>query len=658
MLVPKEYAAFTKVSDEYKETDIAIGLGTMQAQIKKALSSANSGINDIEVYSQWLTSKDFARHLSNVRLPGKGITYGQHLGGDDPVEATKEHIGYKISYKEQTLTVQFTDRDPAIASLMLDTVMAHLQTQVSDARHAKVTATLHNIERNAATAQHEYTAAEKAYTDYCDSHVDSELMDEELKKNALKKDMDEKFSRYRELSEQVTRQQMLQKRSTYSFAVIKSNNVSPHTTVPFLGYWAACVLIMIMVVVIMKMVKRCREKDFSIDFGGITSPWAITIAIWTLMLIALCFRDPKLLNAPDEQFYISLVIWLFTFTTASVCIYNVMAPRRPLVSAAELIKPLDVSPLCDMIFNFFLMLSIVMTPMYLKKIYDVVFMFGTEDFMSNVRNYAVNGDMSLGLLFYCNIINMGLLLVAAWRYPRIKLWKLLWCGFACILNALAIMEKGGFLLVFFVTFFILFEKKIVKLRSIAILSVVMILFFYLFNIMRAEEDSDYSKNETIFGFLTMYLLSPPVAYCQVTPDVGTYFGSHSLTLLYYYLDSWGVGHYDIPTYLQEFVFVPVPTNVYTIFQPFYLDFGQTGIAVFGTIYGLMCGILYRYRQNGNAFARCFYVYIAYVLALQFFQEYIFSTMLSVPRLIIVIYLLTQTTLILMPPSAKTPQPTR
>ena len=72
------------------------------------------------------------------------------------------------------------------------------------------------------------------------------------------------------------------------------------------------------------------------------------------------------------------------------------------------------------VFNSLFIVSVVMTPLYMKKIYDVVLMFGTENFMKSVRDYAVYGDLQLGVLVYTNLINSALLIVSVWAYPHIK----------------------------------------------------------------------------------------------------------------------------------------------------------------------------------------------------------------------------------------------
>ena len=123
IVVPKDYTAFTKLSDEYKETELAVGLNVIQAHIKEVTGSADSGINDMEIYSKVLKSADFARCIAGKTVSGKGITYGAYLDEEDTIEAVQDAIVYNYIHSQQTLSISFTDRDPVVASQMLDSVM-------------------------------------------------------------------------------------------------------------------------------------------------------------------------------------------------------------------------------------------------------------------------------------------------------------------------------------------------------------------------------------------------------------------------------------------------------------------------------------------------------------------------------------------------------
>ena len=93
--------------------------------------------------------------------------------------------------------------------------------------------------------------------------------------------------------------------------------------------------------------------------------------------------------------------------------------------------------------------------------------------------------------------------------------------------------------------------------------------------------------------------------------------------------------------IQEYVWVPLPTNVYTIFQPYFEDFKYKGVAFFAMFLGVVSGWLYRLSRNGNGFGKCGYSLMVYVLALQFFQENFFISIVHVIQFFFFIYLMMQ-----------------
>ena len=42
LFVPKEYTAVTKLSDEYKETELAVGFNSVKAHLKNMMGGANT----------------------------------------------------------------------------------------------------------------------------------------------------------------------------------------------------------------------------------------------------------------------------------------------------------------------------------------------------------------------------------------------------------------------------------------------------------------------------------------------------------------------------------------------------------------------------------------------------------------------------------------
>ena len=632
IVVPKDYTAFTKLSDEYKETELAVGLSVIQAHIKEVTGSADSGINDMEIYSKVLKSADFARCIAGKTVSGKGITYGAYLDEEDTIEAVQDAIVYNYIHSQGTLSISFTDRDPVVASQMLDSVTVELQRIITRHRREIIAAALKNAEKEVGRTKKKYELALQRYAGFTDSHTKVKTPTMKLQEQALGDELKNAQSFYRKATENYVRQEALSQRYQMAFAVIQDNTMPQTANNHLIGYILSFIILALFFTYIIQHRKNINLKAInSSRLSNLFSPWALTIGIWALILGLYYLLDTDLYSI-TSQFYYCLIIWIPIFCISAFVTY-IITP----VNKITLVKK-DSDSTSLLLFNILFIISLIITPLYVYKVMQIVMMFSSEDLMGNIRTLAIYGE-GVGFLGYSNVLNQSLFVVAIWAYPRVPLWKIVVLAFACLLNSLAIMEKGTIFFVFVCIMFVLFEKKVIRMRSIVLAGVTLVGFFYIFNLARASEGSDYQQNETLLDFFAMYALSPPVAFCQLQPEVTPQFGTNTFETIYLFLKRFGED-VVVKDKLQEFVFVPISTNVYTLFQPFYIDFGHKGIALFATIYGFISGWLYRLHSASNGFGRCMYTYIVTVLVLQFYQENIFLSMVFVIQFTFFVYILT------------------
>ncbi len=633
LCVPKKYTAITKLSDEYKETELAIGFNTVRAHLKDALGGANSGINDMEIYCKILKTEDFARSISHMQLAEKSMTYGEYLNEKDTIEAVQDNINYNYSNKQATLTVSFADKDPVIAAQMLDSVTAHLQEIITHYRQSNAQAALLNAQANVNAAKEKYKEAQARYNTFAESHTNPSSPIEEQEEQALAKECKTAYSIYHKAAVEYSRQLALKQRAYLSFAVIQNNTVPEKPDNRLMGYIFSFVLISIFITFVTTSYCKRRNTFELKGLGDFFSPLTLTIAIWAIIL-GLYYALETDLYPITKQFYLCFIIWIPIFLICTSVIYALSSEQKPKTVAVD---GIDYNKYT---FYFFFIVSLIITPLYVYRVIQIVTMFGTEDLMTNIRTLALYGE-GQGILNYSVVINQALFVVALWAHPKVPTWQVVILGIACLMNSLAIMEKGSMFFVFVSSVFVLFEKKVIKIRSILLFSVILFIVFYLFNLGRAGEGSDYQEEETILDFFIMYVLSPPVAFCQLPEEVTPQFGTNTFEVIYLFLSRLGIGDFIVKDKLQEFVFVPVSTNVYTIFQPFFIDFGYRGIAVFAGIYGCIIGWIYRQYKNGNGVGACLYTYAVYVLLLQFYQENVFYSLVFVLQFTFFIVLFTQ-----------------
>lgn len=633
----KEYSAYTKVSDEYRETDLAIGLNTIQAQIRDEMQLANTGVNDIAIYSKWLKTNDFARYIANVQVSKIGTTYGEWLmsnrtfhlfSNNDTIAAVNNQIEYNYSSKQETLTVEFTDSDPIIASLMLDSVIVHLQNLITIARHNTLQAQLINSKRKVSDAYNEYEIARDKFVNYSDSHFSIKTNEEQSNIDKLEKEWVQSQNQLQNATEEKSRLESLAQRSYCSFAVIQNNTTPINRKGYWLSYFFCFNIISLFITLLIKIYHKRSQGLLKIQFGNIYSPWVISITVWIVLFVFFKLSN-AIIDPVGEKFYTSIAVWLTLFVVSSFMTYNLL-PHNDVHTNTHVIE------INNYIFQGLFVFTLILTPLYIYQIYKLIMMFDTKDLMYNVRSLAIGGG-GFGVLNYSLVLNQVLLLVALWRYPKIPLWQLIVIIISSFVFALARMEKISFFLIIIAVMYVLLVRRVIRIRTILPVMIVLVVLFYLFNLSRSGVDSDYSNNETFIDFLGMYLFSPPVAFEHLHPYISNQFCSVTLNQIYLYLNNWFGCSFTIQNAFSEFVFVPVPTNVYTILRPFYLDGGLMGIASFAILYGVGCGYVYAKSTTNNPIYIVLYTYIVFVLLLQFFDELIFSTLsLFAQRLILII----------------------
>lgn len=371
--------------------------------------------------------------------------------------------------------------------------------------------------------------------------------------------------------------------------------------------------------------------------GDYFSPWFLTTAIWFGILLMFQFQN-DILYPLSNQFYICLSIWVPCFCLSSLLtVYSLPKVAHP---EKECIAE---RPYSETVFNALFVLSMIITPLYLYKILKVVMMFDTTDMLYNLRIWAVHGENDLGILNYAHYINRALFVVAICLFPKVSKWKLAAIIIANLMFQFAIMEKSGLLFMFAATLFILYEKRIIKAKTILATILIIIVLFFLINFFKEIKSDETAESMTFVDFFAIYLLSPSVAFGKVQQDLSPLLGSNTFQIIHHILYKWGINSVDIDpmSRIQEFVWVPLPTNVYTIFQPFYQDFGYMGIAFFGIVYGVISGLTYNSFLNGSFFGRCIYAYIVKVLLTQFFSEDLFQDLITFIYYAFFVYLITQ-----------------
>ena len=651
LCIPTVYTAETVLIDENTEMDVLVGI-THASDWFQERNYWDNGINNVEIYAQQIDSREFAIEMSKVRIPGYDMDYLEYVKShhrhpwwyqreyeSDDEEALKqigECIRHRVVPSKQTLTLQVVDPDPVVSAMMVDSVSSHLQKFIASKRLIVVRHRYESLTGVRGKMRDEYLKCQKQLAAYDDAHYESRNAQERSHLETLRREKETAYKTFSIVNQQCLRLKTQLEKKPQSFYTVKVTSVpvrpsNPQCVVNILSFLVVTLLLTTLGV----LYKYVDNSGRSIQFGNFFSPWFITIGIWAAILIGLYLESDELYPLSD-QFYICLAIWLPVFCASSFATFNLL-PRL-----AQSVRTYMVTvPFNSLVFHFFFVISLAITPLYLYSILKIVSQFGTDEFIANIRIFAVHGNESFGYLSLSYVLNQALLIMALWQYPRISLLKLLIIYCLTLMNAFAIMEKGMLFYIIIITVFVLYEKRFLRMRSVFLTMGIIVVLFFAINLSRATEESEYAEETTLLDFFVMYVLSPPVAFGTISQDISLLPGSHSFQAIYKLLNRWGFGNFVINERVQDFAFVPIPTNIYTLFQPFFEDFKYRGIAFFALLYGTFSGWMYRLYQNGNAVGKIIYSYLIYVLVLQFYQENLILNIVQFSQFVFLVLLVQQ-----------------
>lgn len=162
---------------------------------------------------------------------------GAKTGEVDPFRVSKEEaktcenisnsITCLVDKKTSEITISFTDQDPMVAAIMVDTLQRRLQAYITEYRTKKARADYEYYDRMMKEAEDKYISKQRNYTGYSDSHRKSMLKSVDAQEQTLHDKMSSAHEIYSTMSKM--REQALAKiqERTPAFTIIQSAKM-PH----------------------------------------------------------------------------------------------------------------------------------------------------------------------------------------------------------------------------------------------------------------------------------------------------------------------------------------------------------------------------------------------------------------------------------------------
>ena len=336
------------------------------------------------------------------------------------------------------------------------------------------------------------------------------------------------------------------------------------------------------------------------------SPLFIMPFIWGMLLFFFELL-PHSLYPLNTQFLLALFIWVFSFfITALLCM------------GAKFTKRIDLYN--KKIFSIYYYIVVIFAPLALLLLIREALKVGPELFFLKLRliNTGLDEDntFSLGPLSYVfNFANVVLLLFTLY-YNKISKFRYYVVFILVFLLGLITLARTSLVVISIGIFVILYFKKVLKKKHYIYFLFLFITIIAVVSQMRTVHETE--KNNFV-DTLSIYLFAGMPAFDTLKYIPSETAGQYTFRFLYAVANALGA-KIEVEKTILPYVYVPTPTNVYTVMFPFFKDFGNVGVGVFGFFYGAIYGLLYKLSRLNNHLGIILYAFIFPYLLLQFMSE--------------------------------------
>jgi len=338
---------------------------------------------------------------------------------------------------------------------------------------------------------------------------------------------------------------------------------------------------------------------------------------WALLLLVLKFAGNMFYSISYETLFLYF-IGAVAFSIGGLVPLLFKHSREKEVTFSE------KSKWPEFVINIGLIFSLILLPYYFYYLIRVGLSSGLGNFWMGLKYQLVNNKMILSTPLSRFRAFVGFTSILAYlEYKCGKVTKkkaLLIIIIAMIYELSTTQRAGAFRLVF-----VLLGVKFITERMInyRFLGKMLVLFFFMFIIPAILIGQIQKSSSLIESFssgmklVALYGVGGLVAFGKVIANPSFYIGSRITTFRFFsaLLNTLGYTKYELPTFNPIFTLTPLPTNTYTFYFSYFMDFGYFGLFMLTFLIGIFSSFIFMraYYGKNNIFIFLYGLVIAVIL---------------------------------------------
>lgn len=364
----------------------------------------------------------------------------------------------------------------------------------------------------------------------------------------------------------------------------------------------------------------------------LSQPAVLFAFIWFLITAAhLLFKVTLLyqMGTPSVETYLIFLIGNISFICGSLVVNQYHVPKFLTLK----VTPASQEPVDAPLRIFFTLFLLAALPLFIKKAFDIFIASQIEEFFMGLKYEISYGEANFGIFIYLlqlSYVVLAINLHAWYQKKGKKNLAILLCSLSCTL-LYAIFASGRLHLFMVLCIYLgvtFFSGQKIALKKIAMPAFIFFLLFFVAGVIYKKGgniDNSFSENlRSGTENLALYIVIP---LDGLDLDLSRHIsentdGERTLRFFIKLAKETGIAPNLKPKkMLQEFVLTPYPTNVYTFYSSYILDFGKVYAWLMLFIYSMLHTFLYNVsflKRKLNMIL--YYSFLLFPMMLTFFDD--------------------------------------
>lgn len=375
--------------------------------------------------------------------------------------------------------------------------------------------------------------------------------------------------------------------------------------------------------------------NYTVSKKRLFSPPALFSLVWVVILsLHFSFRFTILNQLSPLHLETYLVLFLGTvfFSTGSFLIISYFEKSNShsnIQTTSKMTAP-EVSLFLRIVF---LAIVVIGLPFYIQAAYRVFLASNIDNFFVGLRVELSYGDEDVGITKYLTFLSFFVFAINYYVSLRQKNKLNTWLVVLSLIVALAYSVFATGRTYYFIILSLYLGIKFLHSKNFSIkkyvwtLLVFTLLFMSVGIIYNKGGNTENTLRENLHAtseVTAVYLVSPLNALdLELSKNVkAKYPGENTLLFFVKVVRSFGfIPNTKEGTLVSEFVFVPYPTNVFTIYSPYIRDFGKLYAWIMIGLFGaLHTWLFYKALKTKSIRYTLYYSFLLYPLLMSFFQD--------------------------------------